>query len=83
MQANAPAPDNGQAPNRAETVNQSEDHIGFPPERNTQSPEGMPENGVENEWPSFMPETPEAFQGMEQGIPPEMGQAPNTGRSGM
>ena len=83
MQPDAPASDNRPVPSGTGLNDPPADGMGFSPERNISNPEGLPENGVENEGPSFMPHTPEAFQGMEQEMPPEMGQAPNTERGGI
>ena len=83
MRPDAPAPDLGPAPDGAGPNDLPTDGLGFSREKNISNPEGLPENGVENEGPSFMSDTPEAFQGMEQGMPPEMGQAPNTEGGGM
>ena len=83
IQSDAPAPDLGHAPDGAEPNDLPTDGMRFSPEKNISNPEGLPENGVENEGASFMSDTSEAFQGMEQGMPPEMGQAPNTEGGGM
>ena len=83
IQSDAPAPDLGHAPDGAEPNDLPTDGMRFSPEKNISNPEGLPENGVENEGPSFMSDTPEAFQGMEQEMPPETGQAPTMGWDGM
>lgn len=83
MQPNAPATDHGSAPDGAAPNDPPTAGMGFSPEGSMPNPEGLPDNREEKEERIFLPDTPEAPQGVEQELLPEMEQAPTMGRGGM
>lgn len=83
MQPNAPATDHGSASDGAAPNDLLTGDMGFSPEGSMPNPEGLPDNREEKEERIFLPDTPEAPQGVEQELLPEMEQAPTMGRGGM